>query len=57
MRQTLNVNMNKSGTQNTSQEGSESQSFYLNPEKYKKDVLVVCKKNEQDYKIDLSKVD
>jgi hypothetical protein len=46
MRQTLNVNMNKSGTQNTSQEGSEGQSFYLNPEKYKKDVLVVCKKNE-----------
>jgi hypothetical protein len=46
MRQTLNVNMNKSGTQNTSQEGSDSQSFYLNPEKYKKDVLVVCKKNE-----------
>ena len=57
MRQTLNVNMNKSGTQNESQEGSDSQSFYLNPEKYKKDILVVCKKNEQDYKIDLSKVD
>ena len=57
MKQSLNTHLNQSGTQNASLEESDSQSFFLNPEKYKKDAYIVCKKNELDFKIDLSKVD